>query len=82
MANRKYNPDQVVAQAVAAASRGTNLTDIAQELDMPRTTLRDILSGRDLDYTALAAMAAEEADEDVRLLQEQVKHWKRLSGRY
>lgn len=82
MGGQKYDHDQVIARAIEVAHQCENIADIAAILDMPRSSLRDILRQRGMDYPALVTAAAVHTDEDSRLLRAQARHWEKVAARY
>jgi len=83
---KKHDHAQVLAEAIEAAPRCENITDVAREIQIPRSTLREIMTGAGYEgYEDLIAKAVVDSTDSIRLLKEQIKHYqkqaKRLEGR-
>lgn len=79
----KYDEVIVIQQVRHCIPRCRNIQEAADELQIPRSTLRGILKRQGYkNYSDLVATVAEESTTLVPSLQMQVKHWKKVATRY
>ena len=82
MGTHKYDEAIVIGEAVRAVVECDSIRDLADTLQIPVSTFRDILKRNGHDFSSLVTLAAQDSGESISLLKEQVKYYQRRADRF